>query len=195
MWQKSSSAGRSCFGRRRNAICVAEMLELRMLLSTVTVNASTTIRTVPSDMVGVNTAPWDPMSTSQTLSLSQAAGLNTVRIGGGSTADRIHFNSTSYYLSPTSSSSGETASSNSMFGQAALYAASLGASAIVTVDYGEGSPQEAAALLSYLDGSTTNTTSLGSGEEWSVTAQSVGDGELADRGVLGEPAGSGSLGS
>jgi len=154
-------------------MCAAEMLEPRMMLSTVTINAGTTIRTVPSDMVGVNTAPWDPqLSTSQTLSLSQAAGLNTVRIGGGSTADRIHFNSTSYYLSPTSSSSGATASSTSMFGQAALYAASLGASAIVTVDYGEGSPQEAAALLSYLDGSTTNTTSLGSGEQWSVTAQS-----------------------
>ena len=88
MSRKTSSAGRSRFARRRNTICVAEMLELRVLLSIVTINAGTTIRTVPSDMVGVNTAPWDPqLGTSQTLSLSQAAGLNTVRIGGGSTAD------------------------------------------------------------------------------------------------------------
>jgi hypothetical protein len=149
------------------------MLEPRVLLSTVTVNATTPIRTVPPDMIGVNTAPWDPsLSTSQTLSLSQAAGLNAVRIGGGSTADRVHFNTTSYFLDPTSSTSGATLSSSSMFGQGALYAASLGATAIVTVDYGQGSPQEAAALLAYLDGSTSNVTSLGSGEQWNVTTQS-----------------------
>ncbi len=124
-------------------------------------------------MIGVNTAPWDPaLSSSQTLSLSEAAGLNAVRIGGGSTADRIHFNSTSYYLDPTTTTSSATLSSTSMFGQGALYAASLNATAIVTVNYGEGSPQEAAALLSYLDGSTTNTTSLGSGEQWNVSTQS-----------------------
>jgi hypothetical protein len=170
MSRKSLSEGRV---RRPPAAPLAEILEPRLLLSTVTVNTATTIRTVPSDMIGVNTAPWDPaLSSSQTLSLSEAAGLNAVRIGGGSTADRIHFNSTSYYLDPTTTTSGATLSSNSMFGQGALYAASLNATAIVTVDYGEGSPQEAAALLSYLDGSTTNTTSLGSGEQWNVSTQS-----------------------
>jgi hypothetical protein len=133
-----------------------------MLLSTVTVNAGTTVRMLPGDMVGINTAPWDGLlNSAQTLSLSQAAGLNAVRIGGGSTADTVHFNSMS------GQQSGGT------FGQAALYAASLNSNAtVVTVDYGQGSPQEAAALLAYYNGSTTSTQSLGMGEEWNTSSSS-----------------------
>ena len=48
----------------------------------------------------------------------------------------------------------------------------LGATGIVTVNYGTGSPQEAAALIAYLNASTTSTASIGVGEEWEGASQS-----------------------
>jgi hypothetical protein len=112
-------------------------------------------------MIGVNTAPWDGLlNSAQTLSLTQAAGMNAIRIGGGSFADTVHFNSTT------------NINSNATYGLAALYAASLNATTVVTVDYGQGSPQEAAALLAYYNGSTSSTLSLGMGEEWNTSTSS-----------------------
>ena len=48
----------------------------------------------------------------------------------------------------------------------AQFATELNAASIVTLDYGSGSPQEAAALLAYLDGAVGNTTPIGNGEQW-----------------------------
>ena len=45
---------------------------------------------------------------------------------------------------------------------------------MVTVDYGSGSPQEAAAELAYLEGSPTDTTSLGTGIEWNDSQAASG---------------------
>ena len=126
MWRKSSSGGRSNRALSPKTSCFAEMLEPRFLLSTVTVNAQTTLRTVPSDLIGINTAPWDGLlNSAQTLSLSQAAGVNAVRIGGGSTADLVHFNSLTYYNNASQTSSATSMSNSATFGQAALYAGSL----------------------------------------------------------------------
>ena len=83
--------------------------------------------------------------------MSQAAGINAVRIGGGSYADSWHFNSTSQSES---------------IGQQADYVANLGATGVVTVDYGSGSPQEGVALWAYLNGSPTDTYAIGAGEQW-----------------------------
>jgi alpha-L-arabinofuranosidase len=128
-----------------------------MLLSVATVNAETVIRDVPSDLLGVNTAPWDgQISSAATLSLSEAAGLDAVRIGGGSTADTWHFNSTS---------------NSQSIGQMADYVANLDATGIVTVDYGEGSPQEAVALWAYLDGSPTDNYNIGTGEYYNTSTK------------------------
>jgi hypothetical protein len=153
MWRKKSSIVRQRTKTRRHfESCLSEMLETRMLLSTATISAATTIRSVPSDLLGVNTAPWDgQLSSASTLSLVEAAGINAVRIGGGSTVDTWHFNAT------TNSQS---------IGQQADFAANLGATAIIDVDYGEASPQEAVAEWAYLDGSPNDTYSIGSGEQW-----------------------------
>jgi hypothetical protein len=188
MWRKSSSGGRSNRALAPKTTCFAEVLEPRFLLSTVTVNAQTTLRTVPSDLIGINTAPWDGLlNSAQTLSLSQAAGVNAVRIGGGSTADLVHFNSLTYYNNASQTSSATSMSSSATFGQAALYAASLNATTVVTVNYGEGSPQEAAALLAYYNGSTTDTTSLGHGRAMERLDPILAVGELANGWLLGEP--------
>ena len=40
---------------------------------------------------------------------------------------------------------------------------------MVTLNYGTGSPQEGAAMLAYLNGSTTNTTNIGFGQQWDDT--------------------------
>ena len=42
----------------------------------------------------------------------------------------------------------------------------MGGTGLVTLDYGSGSPQEAAAELAYVDGSPADTTPIGSGIEW-----------------------------
>jgi alpha-L-arabinofuranosidase len=152
MMRRSSSRKNSHFADLGRSVCSIELLETRTLLTTATINAADIVNIVPSDMLGVNTAPWDGLlSTSTTLSLSEAAGIDAVRIGGGSTADTWHFNST------TNSES---------IGQMADYVAELGATGIVTVDYGEGSPQEGVALWAYLNGNPSDTYSIGTGEQW-----------------------------
>ncbi|MGD0464521.1 MAG: hypothetical protein ABSB74_18705, partial [Tepidisphaeraceae bacterium] len=121
-----------------------------MSASTATVNVGTTIQAVPSNLLGVNAAPWDfNTTTSTTLSLSQAAGIDSVRLGGGSYVDQTwHFNVQS--------------GSYQQIGQQAEYVANLGATAIIDVNYGSGSPEEAVALWAYLNGNPNDTTTIGS---------------------------------
>ena len=52
----------------------------------------------------------------------------------------------------------------------ASFIASVNGQAIITLDYGSGSPQEAAAMLAYFNGSVNNTTVIGNGQEWSDSA-------------------------
>jgi hypothetical protein len=109
----------------------------------------------------VNVNWWDTnLNTSQTKQMVLAAGLKSFRFPGGSSSDTFHFNS-----APTYGGEGTDASM-------AQFIASVGGQGIVTLDYGSGSPQEAAALLAYLDGSTSNTTVIGTGEEWNDSTQS-----------------------
>ena len=51
----------------------------------------------------------------------------------------------------------------------ASFIASVNGRGIATLDYGSGSPQEAAAMLAYLNAPTTSTTPIGFGEEWSTS--------------------------
>jgi alpha-L-arabinofuranosidase len=46
----------------------------------------------------------------------------------------------------------------------------VGGTGLITIDYGSGSPQEAAAELAYLEGSPTDNTQIGVGLEWSDSA-------------------------
>jgi len=142
-----------------------EALESRVLLS-VTVNAAAAIRVVPTNAIGVNTAPWDGnLSSAQTLSLTEAAGIDTIRLGGGSYVDgSMSSDSTGWHFNINNQST--------TIGQMALYAQNLGATVIVDVNYGTASPQEAEALWAYLDGSVTDTTPIAGGEEWLTSATS-----------------------
>jgi hypothetical protein len=150
------------------AICSVEPLETRTLLSVATVNAGTTVNAVPTNLLGVNAAPWDFASVStSTLTLSQAAGLDNVRLGGGSYVDaNWHFNVSSSNYEP--------------IGAQANYIANLGATAIIDVNYGTASPEEAVAEWAYLNGNPNDTTSIaslfgnnpGDAEQWNTSTSS-----------------------
>lgn len=132
-----------------------EALESRYLLATISVNAGSVVRTVNDDALGVNLAWWDTnLNTAQTKSMVQAAGLTSFRFPGGSSSDEFHFTDP-----PSYNGKGTIATF-------AKFIESVNGGGMVTLDYGSGSPQEAAAMLAYLNASTTNTTSIGNGQTW-----------------------------
>ncbi len=128
----------------------------------VSVNATTKVSNSTSKFIGVNLAYWDDLlNTSQTQSMVQAAGLNLFRFPGGSASDDYHFNIAANY--------GDAAANT--IPQFAKFIATAGGTGIITTDYGSGSPQEAEAELAYLTGSTSDTTPIGIGIEWSDSAK------------------------
>jgi alpha-L-arabinofuranosidase len=141
--------------RRRSTSPTLESLEPRALLTTVTINPTQTIRQVDTQLLGVNVAEWDStLNTPQTQQMVEAAGLTIFRLPGGSASDDFHFNDPASY-----NGQGTAPSMASMI-------ASVNGQAVVTLDYGSGSPQEAAAFLAYFDAPVGNTTPIGNGQEW-----------------------------
>jgi hypothetical protein len=136
-----------------------EVLEAREVPAAVTVNAAQVIRAVNPHVLGTNLAWWDwHLTTAQTQQMVQADGLSMFRLPGGSSSDDWHFTA-----GPAWNGAGTVATM-------AGFITSVGGTGLVTMDYGSGSPQEAAALLAYLNAPTTNTTPIGAGEEWSDSA-------------------------
>jgi alpha-L-arabinofuranosidase len=122
-----------------------------------TVNANTVIEPLSTNMLGVNLAWWDDkLTTAQTQQMVKAAGLKAFRFPGGSSSDDFHFNVAANYNDPVAVA----------IPQFAQFIQAVGGTGLLTLDYGSGSPQEAAAELAYLEGSPTNTTSIGTGIEW-----------------------------
>jgi alpha-L-arabinofuranosidase len=122
-----------------------------------TVNATSALHPVATNMLGINSVWWDSVDvSSQTQQMTTAAGIKLFRFPGGSSSDQYHFNVAANF----NDSVAITAP------QFAEFIAQAGAAGIVTLDYGSGSPQEAAAELAYLQGSTTDATVIGSGIQW-----------------------------
>ncbi|MGO9921316.1 MAG: PKD domain-containing protein [Isosphaeraceae bacterium] len=145
-------------GRARRLVASFEPLERRELLATVTVDAGQVVRMLAPQLLGVNLAWWDTnLNTPQTEQMVQAAGLNMFRFPGGSSSDDFHFNAP-----PTYNGEGTDASM-------AEFIDSVGGVGLATVDYGSGSPQEAAAFLAYLEAPVSNTTAIGDGQQWNDT--------------------------
>jgi hypothetical protein len=97
------------------------------------VDATQTIRSADARWFGVNTATWDSyLGNSQTLPLLQEAGCLALRWPGGSTSDTYHW-----------------AAAASRAGNTNFYymATNLGAQVFITVNYGSGSSNEAAAWV------------------------------------------------
>jgi hypothetical protein len=128
-----------------------EPLETRVMPAAVTVDVGHVVRSVNPQVLGVNVDWWDShVNTAQTEQMVQAAGLTMFRLGGGSSTDELHFNAR-----PMDA------------GSMASLIASVGEAGMVTLDYGSGSPQEAAAYLAYLNAPVDSSAVIGHGEEWS----------------------------
>lgn len=156
--RRGSSRRRTAWSRRRPCV---EPLEERALLATVSVNAGSVVRAVDTQLLGVNVDWWDSnLNTAETQQLVQAAGLTMYRFPGGSSSDDFHFNAP-----PSYNGQGTDASM-------ASFIASVNGVGLATVDYGSGSPQEAAAFLAYLEAPVGNTTPIGDGQEWNDSTNS-----------------------
>jgi alpha-L-arabinofuranosidase len=120
----------------------------------VTVNATQAIRTVDERVFGANSVIWDPeSSTQQTVGLLNAAGMRTIRVPGGSLSDEYHWR-----VNKTLSN---TWTWSSHFGKFVNLIANLGANAMVTVNYGTGTPEEAAGLVAYLNSPVGSNVAIG----------------------------------
>lgn len=116
----------------------------------VSINAGTTVRTVDERVFGLNAVMWDPEAGStQTVSLLQAAGTRTIRVPGGSLSDEYHWRTNTTLANTWTWSAGFNKFTDLITG--------LNAQAFVTVNYGTGTPEEAAAWVAYANASLTAT--------------------------------------
>ncbi len=108
----------------------------------VQVQPDKTIRIVDSKMFGLNTAVWDShMTTPFTVRSLRRAGVKFFRFPGGSLSDVYHWQ--------TNQSEGSNYKWAVDFDQFMGMVRAVGAKALVTVNYGTGTPQEAAAWVRY----------------------------------------------
>src|ERR1017187_2082392 len=147
--------GKGFKSKRRRCQPGIESLERGEPLATVNINAGQVVRGVNTQLLGANVAWYDSdLNTGQTAQMVQAAGLTMFRFPGGSSSDDFHFNAP-----PTYNGEGTDTSM-------ASFVSSVNGVGIATLDYGSGSPQEAAAFLAYLNAPVGNTTEIGVGAEW-----------------------------
>ncbi len=165
------------FQRRRQSGFFAEQLENRTLLSTVSINAAAAVRTVNAAVLGVNVVPWDSyVDTTASEQMVEAAGLTGFRIGGGASTDGGNTTNSQGVVTQYGTTNGlhfNQSTGGTSYPAMALAVEAMGgdANTILTIDYGSGSPQEAAAMLAYFNASTTNTTSIGMGEQWNASTR------------------------
>jgi len=108
--------------------------------SSVTVNATAGLGAIPSGAIGLNTAVYDQYMNDSTIpSLVKAAGIDAMRYPGGSYSD--------IYDWQTNVATGGYDAPNTDFDQFMATDQAAGASPIVTVNYGTGTPALAAAWV------------------------------------------------
>ena len=112
-------------------------------LVNVSLNATQALRTVNERHFGVNLVMWDeycdPPNHTTTIGLLQEMGTTVVRMPGGSLSDQYHWGSNT-----TLSNTWQWQTS---FSDMVRIATNVGAQAFIVVNYGSGTPQEAAAWV------------------------------------------------
>jgi alpha-L-arabinofuranosidase len=128
------------------------------------VNASQPIRSADSRWFGLNGAMWDSYyDTPTTVSLLNEEGTRIIRLPGGSLSDQYHWNFNRTFANDWT---WQTSFANFIH---VITNASVNAQAIITVNYGTGTPQEAAAWVAYCNATTSSSVSLGvdaNGTNW-----------------------------
>ena len=130
--------------------------------SQIGVNAGQPVRTANPCWFGIGTPIWDNyLGTPQTLTMLSNMGVQALRFPGGSVADQYHWvhniDSVGQYYYQESVAS---------FIQVATNA---NAQTMITVNYGDGTPSEAAAWVAYVNATTNNPQYLGvdsHGTDW-----------------------------
>ena len=108
----------------------------------VTVNLHQTLSAVSPLAIGVNDAVWDGhLQDDGVSSLLRADGVKVMRYPGGSTADNFHWQ--------TNTLDDGSNAGNDTFDQFMQVAQKVEATPIITVNYGSGTPAEAAAWVQY----------------------------------------------
>lgn len=121
-----------------------------------TIQAQTAIRTIDSRLYGVNLAIWDSLLTaSQTAPLLTAVKFGVYRIPGGSASDDYDWQTNKQI---TNSPTWTWANGPGNF---AKVTEAQNAQVYVTVNYGNGTPEQAAAWVAYYNGSPSSTQALG----------------------------------
>ncbi|WP_194893763.1 ricin-type beta-trefoil lectin domain protein [Catenulispora pinisilvae] len=138
--------------------------------ATVTVNADQFLATLPATGTGVNFAVYDgTIATSPVQSALRTGGLGAVRYPGGSYADAYHWQTNTVdgggYVAP-----------NTDFDDYMGTVRAAGAQAIITADYGSGTPQEAAAWVQY-----ANVTKGYGVKYWEIGNEQYGNGEYGSK--------------
>jgi len=130
------------------------------------VNATQYLRGVDSRWFGVNTATWDSnFDSPNTISALKEMGNRLLRGPGGSLSDEYHWS--------TDTNLTNTWRWATSFSNLAHVATNVGAQAMITVNYGTGSSNEAAAWVAYANAMTTNTMVLGT-DQFAKNWQSAG---------------------
>ncbi|WP_236601901.1 cellulose-binding protein [Ktedonobacter sp. SOSP1-52] len=110
----------------------------------VTVDTHHTLATIPETALGTNAAVWDGHLLDQGVpDLLHNAGVKVIRYPGGSTSDVYHWQSN------TTEPNQGYANPNNTFDAFMNVAQATGAQPMITVDYGAGTPQEAADWVQY----------------------------------------------
>ncbi|HWD91752.1 MAG TPA: YDG domain-containing protein [Verrucomicrobiae bacterium] len=105
---------------------------------TITVNSSDVVRTADSRWLSINVGAYDQdFNLQHTVPEAQAAGWTMFRYPGGSVADNFHW------------ASSITSGQNNTFSNFCKVMGGIGGQAMITVNYGTGTPEEAAAWVAY----------------------------------------------
>jgi hypothetical protein len=112
------------------------------------VDATQTVRIVDERIFGVNATLWDKEASSdQTVSMLRAAGIRTIRMPGGSLSNEYHWLTNTTLTNTWTWDTGVS-------GFAQLIA-NLGPQTFLCVNYGTGTPEEAAAWVAYYNASAS----------------------------------------
>jgi hypothetical protein len=155
--------------KRRRVLCAhlaAGLAVLTAATTTAAMPASANAGSAPSLLsaapLGLNTAPWDSIYAADTSAgggvdviqpLLKAAGIDSLRYGGGSYADYYDWQTNTNIQNclpddATASFTSSCSSSDALdFSQFSQQARAIGAQSFVTVNYGSGTPAEAAAWV------------------------------------------------
>ena len=121
----------------------------------INVDASSAIRVIDGRIYGINSAVWDnQLGTATNVNLLNTMGVNVLRYPGGSLSDDYNWNT----------NRGVTDSSFQWVtgpGAWATMIAAQGTQGCITVNYGSGTPEQAAAWVAYCNGSGSNTAIIG----------------------------------